>query len=140
MNTDKYEGRTAREWHHILMEHLEEKKQLREEIDTIKSSPQHKYRFSPTAFGAGIESRIMITEWDEYEDDESVADLKELTEDEYYRFCADCGEEDGFWIDEDTQMYHEDMLRCYIKANVTYLKAEGGVEGLRQRFKESDEE
>jgi len=28
MNIDKYEGRTAREWHHILMENLEEKKQL----------------------------------------------------------------------------------------------------------------
>ena len=45
MNIDKYEGRTAREWHHILMEHLEEKKQLaadnkrlREELKQTRES------------------------------------------------------------------------------------------------------
>jgi len=34
----------------------------------------------------------------------------------------------------------QELIELLREANVRYLKAEGGVEGLRQRFKESDDE
>jgi len=118
-----------------------EVKRLREELDTIKSSTAYKYRSSPSAFGAAIETHVLLQdEWHEHYTDEAYNELKKLTEDEYYRFCAACGEEDGFWSDDATQDYAEEMHIRFIEANVKNLKAEGGVEGLRKRWREEDGE
>ena len=105
--------------------------------DQVKWEKTNKYRDSPSAFGAAIETYVLLQdEWHEHYTDEGYNELKKLTEDEYYRFCASCGEEDGFWSDDATQDCAEQMHIKFIEANVKNLKAEGGVKGLRKRWRE----
>ena len=118
-----------------LIKEREENKQLRKELDQIKTSVRYLLRDSPSAFGAAIESHVVLHESPEYEDDESLAELKKLTEEEFYLFGAGHFDADGFWNDDETQYHHHEMLECFIKAQVRCLEAEGGVEKLRQRLR-----
>ena len=127
---------------------LAEVKRLREELDTIKSSRNYinmqRYGHSVPAFGAAVASYYLLHEDEEYDDEvfllhrhgsaESIAELKKLTAEEYFLFGAGDFDAEGFYYDDWTQKYHGEMLRYFIRAQVRFLEAEGGVEELRQRL------
>ena len=126
---------------------LAEVKRLREELDTIKSSRNYinmqRYGQSVSAFGAAVASYYLLHEDEEYDEDfllhrhgsaKSIAELKKLTEEEYFLFGAGDLDCEGFWNDEPTQEYHNQMLHYFIVSQAQFLEAEGGVEELRQRL------
>ena len=130
------------------LELLAEVKRLREELDTIKSSRNYinmqRYGHSVPAFGAAVASYYLLHEDEEYDDEvfllhrhgsaESIAELKKLTAEEYFLFGAGDLDCEGFWNDEPTQEYHNQMLHYFIVSQAQFLEAEGGVEELRQRL------
>jgi len=164
IDTDKYEGHTEGDWtwmgEEVFVDEgstiaritsdnrvdanliadapliLEAYKQLRKELDTIKSHRSFEHRFSPTGYGMANEAWIGLTESGNglWNDDKRSAfdDLRLLTEEEWWQWQEE--DIDWPWNYDEIVDALDDAHHAYLRKCVDILEIEGGIMVLKKKL------